>query len=115
MMVDDEPRQERLTVIVVSNSRRKICVPGMPTQAGYSSASGEKIQLSVKGAQFYFDRPVVDYCMRLACENPLGKGEHLSGHLPYSGFRLPKPYFLEAKSSSVDVMAFWCDERPWLK
>ena len=56
MTVVDESAQERLTVTVVSNSRRKVCVPDMPTQGGYSTASRTQIELSVKGAQFYFDR-----------------------------------------------------------
>ena len=114
LTVVDEPTQERLTVTVVSNSRRKVCVPDMPTQGGYSTASRTQIELSVKGALFYFDRPVLDYCIFPACANPLQKGQSLSGYLPYSGFRLPKPFFLEPKSSSVDVMASWCNESPRL-
>jgi hypothetical protein len=112
MTVVDEPSQERLIVTVVSNSRRKICVPDMPTQGGYSTASRTQIELSVKEAQFYFDRPVFDYCIFPERANPLRKGEQISGYLPYLGFRLPTPFFLEPKSSSVDVRASWCDERP---
>ena len=88
----------------------------MPTQAGYSSASRNQIQLSVKGDQFYFDHPTEDYCsMLLSCENPMAKGDQLSGYLLYSRFKLPTPYYLEPKKASVDAGTFWCDERPWLK
>jgi hypothetical protein len=110
----DVPEERRLTVKVISTSKRQICV-GRDTwprsgQLATNTGTSTGVYLFVqKRIYAYRSTDHWGYCSQKSCYGPLDQGQALEGYVSYEGFELPESDYLLTKELKYKPQPFWCD------
>jgi len=105
----DDPESQRFLIEFQNGLNKPVCITPAywPNVTGRMDSASGVASILVNDTRFRMEHYATDFCP--GCATVVQPGELLTGHIPYSEFKLPTDLYFETKTLEFKPRAYFCD------